>query len=258
MAEIVFVSSTFIDLEHHRAMVRDAVARLQHGAKAMEYFGALPGSPKEECLRLVRESDIYVGIFGMRYGSIDPETGKSLTHLEYEEATALKLPCLIYLMDEENHPVYPLHVEVGESAVKLSTLKGLLRSRHVINYFSSHQELAAKVAQDLMSLTGARESASSAAVFGQIAKNSTVRYPLTEPRYRYLRGRIEGFFKTIPPDAILREALELALAGERLAAGFVLSRGCGMPLDEAIDGLMEFDKVMQEIVAANKGGAADA
>lgn len=258
MAEIVFVSSTFIDLEHHRAMVRDAVARLQHGAKAMEYFGALPESPKEECLRFVRESDIYVGIFGMRYGSIDPETGKSLTHLEYEEATALKLPCLIYLMDEENHPVYPRHVEVGESAVKLSTLKGLLRSRHVINYFSSHQELAAKVAQDLMSLTCARESASSAAVLAQIAKNSTVRYPLTEPRYRYLRGRVEGFFKTIPPDVILREALELTLAGERLAAGFVLSRGGGMPLDEAIDGLMELDKVMQEIVAAHKDGAADA
>ncbi|MCC6075165.1 DUF4062 domain-containing protein [Pseudomonas sp. GCM10022188] len=257
MTEIVFVSSTFVDLENHRTLVREALARLQHGAKAMEYFGALPESPKEECLRLVRESDIYVGIFGMRYGSIDHETGKSLTHLEYEEATALKLPCLIYLMDEDNHPVYPRHVEVGESAVKLSALKGLLRSRHVVNYFSSHQELAAKVAQDLISLTGARESAASAAVFAQIAKNSTARHPLTEPRYRYLRGRVEGFFKTLPPDAILREALELALAGDRLAAAFVVSRGAGMPLDEAIDGLMDFDKVMQEIVAAHKGGAAD-
>lgn len=253
MAEIVFVSSTFIDLELHRSQVQVAVASLCHGTNAMEYFGALPGSPKEECLRLVRGSDIYLGIFGMRYGSIDSETGKSLTHLEYEEAISLKMPCLIYIMDEENHLVLPRHIEIGESAEKLLGLKNILLSRHVVNYFASPQELAGKVVNDLISLTGARESAASAAVFAQIAKNSSVKHPLTESRYRYLRGRVEGFFKSLPPDAILREALELALAGDRLAAGFVLSRGGGMPLDEAIDGLMEFEKVMQEIVVAYKG-----
>lgn len=53
---------------------------------AMEFFGALPETPKEECLRLVRSANAYVGIFGTRDGHIDPESGKSFTHLEYEEA----------------------------------------------------------------------------------------------------------------------------------------------------------------------------
>ena len=53
MAETVFLSSTFIDLEEHRGFVREAIVRLEHGAKAMELFGALPDSPKEECLSLV-------------------------------------------------------------------------------------------------------------------------------------------------------------------------------------------------------------
>jgi hypothetical protein len=45
----------------------------------MEYFGALPDLPREECLRLVRASEVFVGIVGMRYGSIDPANGKSLS-----------------------------------------------------------------------------------------------------------------------------------------------------------------------------------
>lgn len=41
----------------------------------MEHFGSLPGMPKDECLRLVRGCRAYIGIFAMRYGSIDLETG---------------------------------------------------------------------------------------------------------------------------------------------------------------------------------------
>ena len=107
MPPSLFISSTFADLERHRSLVRDAVAKLELGSKAMELFGALPDTPKEECLRLVRSAQAFVGIFGMRYGHVDPETGKSLTQLEYEEAQALCLPTLVYLINEDTHPVLP-------------------------------------------------------------------------------------------------------------------------------------------------------
>ncbi len=81
MPTTVFLSSTFLDLEEHRRLARDAITRLEHGTQSMEFFGALPESPKEECLRLVRGADIYVGIFSVRYGSLDAHSGKSLTHL---------------------------------------------------------------------------------------------------------------------------------------------------------------------------------
>jgi hypothetical protein len=71
---------------------------------------------------------------------------------------------------------------------------------------------------------------------------------LTEPRFAYLKGRVVGLFKVEVPEAILRESLELLLVGDRMAAGFVLCRGTPMPLDDAIDGLMEVDKVIAEIM----------
>lgn len=95
MKQTIFVSSTFIELEVHRRLVRDAIARLELTFKAMEFFGALPDTPKAECLRLVRASNIFVGIIGMRYGFVDPNDGKSMTQLEYEEAQAIRLPTLM-------------------------------------------------------------------------------------------------------------------------------------------------------------------
>jgi SpoVK/Ycf46/Vps4 family AAA+-type ATPase len=130
----------------------------------MELFGSRPDSPKEECLGLVRKSNIFISILGMRHGSVDQSTGKSITELEYEEAIALKLPCLIYLMDEDEHLVPPRSVEQGEGSEKLRKLKNLLRQRHVISKFSSASDLAAKVAKDLVQTVGAREQAPTATV----------------------------------------------------------------------------------------------
>jgi hypothetical protein len=248
MPTLVFVSSTFLDLEEHRRLVQDAITRLEHGTRAMEFFGALPNSPREECLRSVRASDIFVGIVGIRYGSIDPASGKSLSQLEYEEAISLRLPCLIYLIDEGRHPVLPRHIEFGVGASKLSAFKATLCKAHVVSTFSSPSDLAAKVTQDLVRLVGARENAPTADVLAHIAKNATLRHPLTEPRFRFLREKVVGAFKKVPPDPILREALELILAGENMAASFVLSRGGEMPLDDAVDGLMEVEKIIGEVI----------
>jgi hypothetical protein len=120
MATSVFVSSTFADLERHRLLVREAITKLEHSSTSMEFFGALPDTPKEECLRLVRSANVYVGIFGMRYGHVDPITEKSFTQLEYEEGQVVRLPNLIYLIDEESHPVLAKHVDTGVSAEKLT------------------------------------------------------------------------------------------------------------------------------------------
>lgn len=252
MATVAFVSSTFLDLEEHRHLVQDAITRLDQGHRAMEFFGALPESPREECLRLVRASEVFVGIVGMRYGSVEPQSGKSLSQLEYEEAIALRLPCLMYVIDEHRHPVLPRHIEFGEGATKLSAFKAILRKSHVVSTFTSPSDLAAKVTQDLVRLVGARENAPTAEVLAHIAKNSTLRHPLTEPRFRFLREKVLIAFKKVPPDPILREALELILAGDNMAASFVLSRGSEMPLDDAVDGLMEVEKIIGEVIRTGR------
>jgi len=257
MSSALFVSSTFADLERHRVLVREAISRLEHQSKAMELFGALPETPKEECLRLVRSANAYIGIFGMRYGTIDPHSGKSLTQLEYEEATVLRLPCLIYIIDENAHPVLPKHVETGVPAERLVELKATLKKSHVVQFFSSPEDLASKVTQDIVRLMGAMSKVPTAQVLSQIAGNVVLRHPLTSPRFNFLREKTAHLFSHDIPESVLREALELVIAGDNMAAAFVLSRGSPMPLDDAVDGLMGVEQVLIEIMEKHKASSPE-
>jgi hypothetical protein len=124
-------------------------ARLRKWVEAMEYFGALPGTPLVECLKAVRRADIFVGVIGTRYGSKD-KVGVSITQREYEEAYRHNKTVLAYLLDEENHPVLPKFVDTGEDAVRLAEFKRLLRDRHICAQFSSPQDLALRIGVDLV------------------------------------------------------------------------------------------------------------
>ena len=66
----------------------------------------------------------------MRYGSIDEESGKSMTHVEYDEAQQLSLPTLVYIVDEERQPVLQIFVDTGEKAKLLRELKEELKKKY--------------------------------------------------------------------------------------------------------------------------------
>ena len=145
----VFLGSTYEDLKEHRNAVRDTLHKIEVIVRCMEYFGSKPGSPKNECLKSVQSCKAYIGIFAMRYGNIDEETGKSITHLEYEEASRLGLPILVYLIDEQNQPILPKYVEMGEKAKLLQELKTELKKKYVVSFFTTPEDLAKRIAQDL-------------------------------------------------------------------------------------------------------------
>jgi len=145
----IFVGSTFVDLQPYRRAVRDSLSQLETIVRGMEYFGSKPGSPVEECLEVVRSCKVYIGVFGMRYGTIPDGYERSMTHLEYDEAQKLNLPSLIYIIDEENQPVLPKHVETGDGARKLRELKDILTKRHVVSFFTIPEDLAAKILHDV-------------------------------------------------------------------------------------------------------------
>ncbi len=115
----IFVGSTFSDMQLYRRVVRDAMTQLETIVRGMEQFGSKPGSPLEECLQIVKSCQVYVGLFGMRYGSIPDGQEKSMTHLEYDAAQESQLPSLIYIIDEENQPILPKDIEFGPGAEKL-------------------------------------------------------------------------------------------------------------------------------------------
>ncbi len=244
----VFVSSTFSDLQSYRAAVREALHRLEAVVRGMEYFGATPETPKEECLRIVRSCRAYVGIFSMRYGSIDPETGKSFTHLEYEEAQLCKLPSLIYLIDEERQPVLPRNIDFAEPGEMLIALKTELRKRHVVSFFTTPEDLAVRVSQDLPALARRLGSDVRPGELSKLIETLPRVNWLTDERFEFLKKEIGPIANPIGSDALLREALEFLLAGDRQAPFFLLSRRTTLGPDGAIDLLMEIEKKVIAVI----------
>jgi hypothetical protein len=131
----VFVSSTFTDMQVYRRKVQDALTQLEAVVRGMEQFGSKPGSPVEECLKVVQSCQLYVGVFGMRYGTVPDGHDKSMTHIEYDEAQRLGLPSLIYILNE-THPIPSKDVETGPGAEKLQGLKEQITKRHTVSFFT--------------------------------------------------------------------------------------------------------------------------
>src|ERR1700722_14033714 len=136
----VFVSSTFVDLQVYRSKIQDALTQLEAIVRGMEQFGSKPGSPVEECVKVVQSCQLYIGIFGMRYGSVPEGHDKSMTHIEYDEAQRLSLPSLIYILNED-HPIPAKDVETGPGAEKLKGLKEQLKKRHTVSFFTTPEDL---------------------------------------------------------------------------------------------------------------------
>ena len=150
----VFLSSTSADLKPYREAVRDAISRCDLLFRGMEHFGADPsGSPPAAVIiKEVRRADIYVGLFGVRYGSIDAATGLSMTELEFREAEARKKPMLLYVIHEDS-PVSVAHIEKDpESYRKLTALKQHILAKYVPYLFRTVEDLARQVYADLQKM----------------------------------------------------------------------------------------------------------
>lgn len=141
----VFVSSTWEDLQPER----DAVERVVHRMaelefSGMEHFGSSPRSARDESLERVDAADVYVGIFGGRYGS-------GITEEEYRRALERNLPCLLYFKAEEALPEERREKDPERIAKRAALHAELRDSRHghLSSSFSSPEDLAAQVAADL-------------------------------------------------------------------------------------------------------------
>lgn len=155
----IFLSSTSKDLFTLREQILYFLQVLRSDLIAMETFGSDESTPKEVALRNVANCNLFVGVYAERYGTIDPETGLSLTELEYHEAYHLlergKLRgLLLYCVDPgadwpiEHVDRNPDHVE------KLASLKRLIGERHTFTRFKQRHELPFLILRDVINKIG--------------------------------------------------------------------------------------------------------
>ena len=138
----VFVSSTWLDLQPEREAVEAALQRLRETKfVGMKYFGSRDEDTRRTSLDEVDRCQVYVGIFGGRYGS-------GITEAEYRRAQELGLYCLIYFKDEDEI-ASEWQAQDPVKAAQLAELKAELRQRHTVTTFTSPDDLAAKVTADL-------------------------------------------------------------------------------------------------------------
>jgi hypothetical protein len=131
--------------------VIDAIRRSGCEAVCMETYGAESRPPIDRCLLDVGSCEVYVGIVAFRYGSCPPGERRSFTELEYDEAVRSRKQILIFHLDE-NVPWPTRHVDPARRDVE--SLRSMQGQNHVVDTFSTIEQLSGSVRQALQRLYG--------------------------------------------------------------------------------------------------------
>lgn len=191
----IFVSSTYQDLINYRNSVRLALQKMKCVVSGMEIFGSTSNSPLQECLQKVREADLFICIIAHRYGSIEENSQKSFTQLEFEEAKKNNIPILIYIIDD-NQPIIPKFIDEGIQREKLLEFKGYLRKIYTISTFNEPSDLSLQVSIDvsreLKKITNNRNLEDCDFIVSEINYN---RYELRPKKFNNAISYIEFYFQ---------------------------------------------------------------
>lgn len=188
----VMVSSTTKDLAEHRKNASNSIQRLRWTPLAMEFDEAKPGEDAiSYSLKLVDEAEVYLGIFGIRYGFQPDDTRNpvkiSITEMEYRRAVERDIPILIFI-NTETHP-FPASLTADESDAdrkKLKRFKDELGSKHIVSFYDSPEELRFKVSQSLYELRASDEFIAKYTEIEEEAVDDTPKKPsLPKPPERY-------------------------------------------------------------------------
>ena len=146
----VFISSTLKELAPERKSARTAVERL-HLAAVMFELGARPHPPRDLYRAYLDQSNIFVGIYGERYGWVAPT--ETVSGLEDEFNLSGALPKLIYIRESST-----------EREPRLTELLDRIRSDDTASfkYFTDADTLAGLIEADLATLLAERFALSAA------------------------------------------------------------------------------------------------
>jgi hypothetical protein len=130
-----------------------AVIRAGHAVTDMAYFAARDFKPAVHCRDMVAGADVYVGIIGHRYGSPVPDRPDlSYTEAEFEAATELGLPRLIFLIHEKARSTLPSDQPAEHGDRQEAFRRRLQDGGVMVNWVASPGELEIGLYQALVEL----------------------------------------------------------------------------------------------------------
>ena len=166
-----------------------AIARSGNAISNMAYWTARDSSPAAHCRQMVGQADVYVGIIGSRYGTpVQDQPDVSYTELEFDTATGLSMPRLIFLVSERVRTPRPAGRDASpEEAAKQEAFRRRLRDANLlVGTVATPDELEMRLYQALVELASS-SAAPAAARRPAPARSRPPRDasgPGSPPRYR--------------------------------------------------------------------------
>lgn len=151
----VFVSSTYLDMKEERQVAVEAILDTGNIPAGMELFKA--GKTQLDTIKKwIDNSDIYILILGDRYGSIDSNTNKSYTHLEYEYAQEIGIPVFSIVLDKniaEQKIKSGMDLnDVTDKHENYTVFKELVLSNYIVSMVDKIESLKYEIQRNLNSI----------------------------------------------------------------------------------------------------------
>ncbi len=149
------------EAESFVAAAEKAVTRAGDVPVDMQYFTARDDKPADYCRRKVRESDVFVGLLGFRYGSpVRDDESRSYVELEYGAAEEYGLPLFVFALSDV--PAVPLPVGAvtdPEFGSRQLAFRQRMRDAALVPEFASPERLHTLLFQALTDLHDERRRA---------------------------------------------------------------------------------------------------
>ncbi len=144
------------DMSAYRKSVIDAIKRLGEDRYIVDALETMPATEENEIDAIrqhIRESDLFIGMYGFRYGFVPKGLDQSVTEFEYREAMAGNKPIVTLLMADDA-PLSAKDIDRGPAAARIDGFRAELATNHVVGFFKTPEEAAAASTTALGRLSG--------------------------------------------------------------------------------------------------------
>ncbi|WP_255724010.1 DUF4062 domain-containing protein [Frankia sp. Cj5] len=198
--------------------VERGVSRAGDAVVDMEYFTAQDSLPANYCVERVKNCEVYLAIVGFRYGSpVCEQPQLSYTELEFNTASQVGIPRLIFMLDEDAQVPYRLFHDNAYGERQIAFRARLKDSGLIVATFSAAAELENLAYQALTELKRRSQP--------ETERRSTEGAQSTERSFsdESTAGSGVRYTKTVAPDGTVTHTVDFAdqeFAGRWLAREF--------------------------------------